>query len=224
VLSPTITHHKEYSEMTTKTEPTKAEKAAALAQAKAEKAQAIAEAKAAKEKEAAAKAEAKAAAAAVRQAEKEAKAKAMAEAAEKRAQAKAAKEAAAAAAKATREAERKARAEQREADGTAASMGSLVERAKAGLYVKGAQGQLRSNDDIALTLDVVPTDMVVGVCMEVLGEADNKYAHLNYGQQSMNYRNRLRGAIRKSVEVNGKPLSMNDLQRACNKYAAKAAA
>lgn len=76
-----------------------------------------------------------------------------------------------------------------------ASMSALRERVASGAYVKSMTGQMRSDDELARALDAVPPANVVALAMMVFGEA-NKYAALNVGQQSMNYRNRLRGAIR----------------------------
>ena len=81
------------------------------------------------------------------------------------------------------------------------SMLALADRVKAGLYVKSMTGQLRSNDDIAQLFDAVPPENVVIIGCKMFGET-NKYTALNIGQQSMNYRNRLRGAVRKAVEIN----------------------
>lgn len=75
------------------------------------------------------------------------------------------------------------------------SMLALAERVKAGVYVKSMTGQLRSTDELAVALDAVPPANVVHLgCL--LFEESNKYAALNVGQQSMNYRNRMRGAIK----------------------------
>ncbi len=75
------------------------------------------------------------------------------------------------------------------------SMLALAERVKAGAYVKSMTGQLRSTDELAVALDAVPPANVVHLgCL--LFEESNKYAALNVGQQSMNYRNRMRGAIK----------------------------
>ena len=194
----------------------------AAAEAKAAKEKAKAEAEAAKAKAAAekAKADAKAAKEKAAAEAKAAKEKAAAEKAAAREQVKAAKAAETKAKAEAREAARAAAREARLAQGGTIAMQSLVERAKAGLYVKGAQGQLRANDDIAVALDVVPTEKVVDACMTLLGESANKYASLNYGQQSMNYRNRLRGAVRKSVEVGGVPLTIERVRAVAATFAA----
>jgi len=78
------------------------------------------------------------------------------------------------------------------------SMLALAERAKSGAYVKSATGQMRSTDELAVALDAVPANNVVALGMLMFNEA-NKYTALNIGQQSMNYRNRMRGAIAKGV-------------------------
>lgn len=75
------------------------------------------------------------------------------------------------------------------------SMLALAERVKAGVYVKSTTGQLRSTDELAVALDAVPPANVVKLGC-ILFEEGNKYAALNVGQQSMNYRNRMRGAIK----------------------------
>ena len=114
--------------------------------------------------------------------------------------AKAEREAAAVAKKAEREAQREARAAELVAAGRTytGSMTVLADRVKQGLYVKSATGQLRSTDDLAVALDAVPAENVVKLGV-MLFEEVNKYASLNIGQQSMNYRNRMRGAIKKGT-------------------------
>lgn len=122
----------------------------------------------------------------------EAKAKREAKAAEK----KAAREARAQETQAQREARA---AELKEAGKTyVGSMLALADRVKQGLYVKSATGQLRSTDALAEALDAVPPENVVKLGTMLFGE-ENKYAALNIGQQSMNYRNRMRGAIKKGT-------------------------
>src|SRR5574337_100807 len=158
----------------------KAEKEAAAALKKAEKDAAAALKKAAAEKAAADTG----AAAALKQAE--------------RAAAVAAKKAAAEKAKAERAVEQAKRRADREAAGESGAMASLMERARSGAYVKSVAGQLRSTDDLAEALDAVPAENVIKMGMELFAEA-NKYSGLTQGQQSMNYRNRMRGAIRKGT-------------------------
>lgn len=76
---------------------------------------------------------------------------------------------------------------------------ALADRVKQGIYVKGATGQLRSTNELAEILDAVPVDNVIRLAKIVLGLDENPYTHLNVGQQSMNLRNRMRGAITKGT-------------------------
>lgn len=80
------------------------------------------------------------------------------------------------------------------------SMLTLAERVKSGVYVKGTNGQLRCGDEVALALDGVSPGNVVRLLVEVLSAAKliegNPYTSLNIGQQSMNLRNKLRGAVK----------------------------
>lgn len=164
--------------------------AEAVKKAKADKAAAEKATKAAEKAEAQAKAKA----------EKEEKAKAVAE---QKAVAKAAQDADRLAKKAERDAaaaESRANRAPRERTYTG-SMLSLSDRVATGVYVKGVNGQLRSNDDVAVALESIPAPKMVAFLLSVLGLAANPYASLNYGQQSMNLRNKLRGAIKaKPVE------------------------
>lgn len=131
---------------------------------------------------------------------------------------KEAKQKAAAEKKAAAEAEKKAKAEQKAAEAakraeagikeSTESMRALAERVKSGTYVKGRNGQLRSSDPLALALESVAVDKMVTFLLAVLGLNENPYTALNYGQQSMSLRNRLRGAIRKGVEINGEKLTV----------------
>lgn len=148
-----------------------------------------AEKQAAKEAATKAKIEAKEKANAEKKAAAEAKAK-------ERAEAKAKRDAEKAAEKEAAKAEKKPR--ERTYEG---SMLALSARVSDGTYVKGVNGQLRSNDDIAIAMESVPAQKTVPLLLEVLKLGTNPYAHLNYGQQSMNLRNRLRGAVRKGLEV-----------------------
>ncbi len=120
--------------------------------------------------------------------------------AEKKAEADKAKEAKAAD-RAKAKAEREARLAALAADGKnyTGSMLALADRVKQGVYIKGATGQLRSNDELAQALDgISPTD-VIRIGLDVLKIEDNPYVKLNVGQQSMNLRNRMRGAIKKET-------------------------
>lgn len=149
------------------------------------------------DEKAAKKAEEIAAIAKAKQDAKDAKAKI---AADKKAAAEAAK-AEKAEAKAVAKAERDARIAELAASGKTytGSMLSLADKVKQGVYVKGASGQLRSNDDLALALDGVAPTNVVRIGLDLLKLEENPYAKLNVGQQSMNLRNRLRGAIKKGT-------------------------
>ena len=121
--------------------------------------------------------------------------------------------------KARKAEERKAAAEKKAAEKAAReaetgtkesteSMRALATRVKDGTYVKGKNGQLRASDHLALALESVAVEKMVAFLIKVLGLGSNPYEHLNYGQQSMNLRNRLRGVIRKSVEVDGAPMTL----------------
>lgn len=118
---------------------------------------------------------------------------------------KAEKEAAREARNATIRANKEARAERMEklAEGTErtylGSMLALSDRVKEGAYVKSGTGQLRSNDELANALDLVPVDNVIKLAKIVLELEENPYTKLNTGQQSMNLRNRMRGAIKKGT-------------------------
>jgi hypothetical protein len=138
----------------------------------------------------AAKAEAKALAGAAK-----AEAKALAGAA------KAEKQTATTEARAQAKADREARIEALKADGKnyTGSMLALADRVKSGAYIKGATGQLRSDDELAQTLDGVGPNGVIELAKHVLGVEANPYTALNVGQQSMNFRNRMRGAIKKGT-------------------------
>lgn len=146
-------------------------------------------------------AEAKAAAKAQREADKAAKVKAAEDAkaakiAEREAKA-AAKEAdklAKAEARAAAKAEREAKLAEA---GPQSKMSALRDAKKN--YVKSATGQLRATDDLATALDAVPPHKVVPLAIELLQLPENPYGRLNVGQQSMNLRNKLRGAIRRNV-------------------------
>lgn len=87
-------------------------------------------------------------------------------------------------------------------DGTRKYIGSmlaLADRVKEGAYVKGVTGQLRSNDELAQILDGVTPNGVIQTAKAILALDMNPYSHLNVGQQSMNLRNKLRGAVRKGT-------------------------
>ena len=137
--------------------------------------------------------EAKAAAA---QAEKDAKA------AEK-AKAKAEKEQAAEAAKQAKATEAAKKAAEREAAEAALRekglgyVGSMLAlRTAKEHYVKGPGGRLHSGDPVATAFAALIPAGVVAICLKLLGMSTNKYAALNIGQQSMNLRNLVRGALK----------------------------
>jgi hypothetical protein len=134
-------------------------------------------------------------------AEKAAKNAAKAEAKEKADATKAEKSTATAEARAKAKAEREERIAALQAEGRKyiGSMIALTDRVKTGVYIKGTTGQLRCTDELAEALDGVGPNGVVQLAKHLLNEETNKYAHLNVGQQSMNYRNRMRGAITKGA-------------------------
>jgi hypothetical protein len=146
-------------------------------------------------------AEARAAAKAEREADKAAKLKAAEDAKaakiterEARAAAKEADKLAKAEARAAAKAEREARMAELGPQGKMAALRDAKKN-----YVKSATGLLRSNDDLAQALDAVTATNVVHMAMELLQLEQNPYTRLNVGQQSMNLRNRLRGALKKGL-------------------------
>lgn len=145
------------------------------------------------EARAAAKAEREAAKAA-KLAEKEAAKAAKIAEREAAAQAKEAAKAKRAAARAAAKAEREARLAEL---GPQGKMFALRDAKKN--YVKSATGQLRTNDELAQALDTVPPAGVIRLALEMLQLPENPYSRLNVGQQSMNLRNKLRGAIKRNV-------------------------
>lgn len=160
-----------------------AAKAATAAMTTEERKAAIAAAKTERETVKAANAEAKAQLIAEKAAAKAAKT-----------EAKAAAVAAKAEARAAAKAEREARLAEMGPQGKMAAL----RHAKA-TYVKSATGLLRSNDELAQALDAVPATNVVPLALQLLQLEENPYARLNVGQQSMNLRNRLRGALKKGI-------------------------
>jgi len=165
------------------------------------------------------KQELKAAEAQARIAAKAAKQEAAAKAKAEREAAKAEKEAlkgATAEQRAAAKAAREARMAELAASGRkyVGSMLALSDRVKEGQYVKSATGQLRSNDELAIALDGVTPNGVIQTAKAVLTLEANPYSHLNVGQQSMNLRNKMRGAIRKgllSIEAVRDYVKANDL-------------
>lgn len=147
-------------------------------------------AKAEREAKKAAESEARALAAIQKAAERE----------EKR-QALAAEKAEKAAARAAARAEREAQA----AEGVMLALRSAKEK-----YVKSATGQLRSTDELATVLDAVPPSGVIEMGLKLLKLETNPYSHLNTGQQSMNLRNKLRGAINKNLVTIADVIALRD--------------
>lgn len=83
------------------------------------------------------------------------------------------------------------------------TMLALADKVQTGEYVKGLNGQLRSNNELAIALDGIHPNDVIMICLDLLKLEDNPYVKLNTGQQSMNLRNRLRGQIKKDVITMG---------------------
>jgi hypothetical protein len=73
----------------------------------------------------------------------------------------------------------------------------LRERVKAGAYTKAANGQPSCNDEVAQILGHLEPTEVIKACIIAMDLATNPYLTLNIGQQSMNLRNKLRGAIKR---------------------------
>lgn len=74
---------------------------------------------------------------------------------------------------------------------------ALREAAKRGAYKKAANGQPSCGDDIATILGVLKPEYVIRACIVAMALPGNPYLHLNIGQQSMNLRNKLRGALKR---------------------------
>jgi hypothetical protein len=82
-------------------------------------------------------------------------------------------------------------------DGYSGPMLALKAARKA--YVKGANGNQHCGDDIAQLFAGVTPIVTIRACIAALDLPGNPYLHLNIGQQSMNLRNKLRGAIKKGT-------------------------
>lgn len=139
--------------------------------------------------------------------EKEAKAQAIADKKAAQAAAKAAKAEAQLAAKVARDAKAAANKAAREGQ---PKMAALAEKVKSGAYVKSMTGQKRSTDALAVALDAVPATNVIKLAMHLLVLETNPYATLNVGQQSMNLRNKLRGAIKAGTVTMEKVIEVRD--------------
>lgn len=72
---------------------------------------------------------------------------------------------------------------------------ALRDRLKSGAYKKAANGQPSCGDDVAGILGSLEPAEVIKACCIAL-DITNPYLHLNIGQQSMNLRNKLRGALK----------------------------
>lgn len=72
---------------------------------------------------------------------------------------------------------------------------ALREAAKRGAYTKAANGQPSCGDTLAQALGTLKPEYVIRACIAALALPGNPYLHLNIGQQSMNLRNKLRGAL-----------------------------
>lgn len=82
-------------------------------------------------------------------------------------------------------------------DGYVGPMLALRSRAKAGAYVKAANGQPCCADDVASILGALQPRDVIRACIIAMALPSNPYTHLNIGQQSMNLRNKLRGCLKR---------------------------
>jgi hypothetical protein len=76
-------------------------------------------------------------------------------------------------------------------------MRGLRERLKAGAYMKMPNGQPANGDEVATALGNLEPLEVVKALMIAFDHTANIYGHLNVGQQSMNYRNKFRGALKR---------------------------
>lgn len=76
---------------------------------------------------------------------------------------------------------------------------ALRSRLKQGLYQKAENGQPSCGDDLATKLGKLNPSEVIKACLIALDLPNNPYLHLNIGQQSMNLRNKLRGALKKGL-------------------------
>ena len=65
-------------------------------------------------------------------------------------------------------------------------------------YVRApGSGHLVNGDALAAVFAELTVEQIILVCMQILALERNPYEHLNRGQQSMNLRNIIRGAIRR---------------------------
>lgn len=82
-------------------------------------------------------------------------------------------------------------------DGYSGPMLALRERLRQGAYSKAANGQPCCGDAIANALGGLKPEQVIRACIVALALPGNPYLGLNIGQQSMNLRNKLRGAMKR---------------------------
>jgi len=75
---------------------------------------------------------------------------------------------------------------------------ALRKASAAGRYSNAANGQPCCMDVVAQALGSLPPLLVIKACMIALNLPANPYAHLNVGQQSMNLRNKIRGAMKRA--------------------------
>ena len=78
------------------------------------------------------------------------------------------------------------------------TMIALRKASAAGRYSNAANGQPCCMDVVAQALGSLPPLLVIKACMIALNLPANPYAHLNVGQQSMNLRNKIRGAMKRA--------------------------
>lgn len=83
----------------------------------------------------------------------------------------------------------------------------LVLRDAAKHYVRGANGNPHCGDFIAQTFASMKREDVVAAIIRIMKYESNPYAHLNPGQQSMNLRNRLRGAMKNGLVTEAEVLA-----------------
>jgi len=98
---------------------------------------------------------------------------------------------------------------------------ALVEASKH--YVKGTNGNPHCADALAMVLDGLTREAVVTLLGDFLfankvTESSNPYKHLNPGQQSMNLRNKTRGALKNGL------IKSSDLNAHVEAYKARSAA
>jgi len=74
---------------------------------------------------------------------------------------------------------------------------ALRRASAAGRYRKAVNGQPCCMDVVALALGSLTPDRVIFACINALCLPSNPYFHLNIGQQSMNLRNKVRGAMKR---------------------------